>query len=864
VANQYEKVLSPFRTVWPDLRMDEDAEDHLKRMVPWLPDDADPSDLLPAPFPLFKEIEPDIPDWPASEAALAPSAEDDIIHLPPSPNDQTSNSYPESEVPPDAIPAIQDTSRSPEPASTRSESGPPDAAPIRRNRVARLHILDDDALKRVIPWLADDTDLTGVIPANPPIFKPVFDDSPLPSTPPAERPAYGARADSADLGGRVGTRDAPPDAHEFRTTGSAGDRTPGSDESSPEGGNDDGIADAPEYIEVGEEEDFPDVPGCDGEERPDDHGQDAAQDEVDEEPGDEKEDIHETPDGPSPDLTGERCPDFTHVNDQRGEDTPQSVKTALLGLGGCVINGKDGLKRFVKLVHDASRYALPEFDGRLVVSLFAARHTGPSCVVQQFGCTRRDCPAGITFDRASGRAQVNSHNFHHNHLIRQTTRRGLFSLSNEQREQVRQCVKQNMTSAAIHKSLPFDIDPQVLADAKRDVLTRDREGEVQLLLDAIKHWDDFSYQPLTDEMTKRFGGCYFFHKVLANTTACTDVLAMDDTACTNHFGLPLFVVIGSDEHGRNQVIAFAFLVDRSAERFAHFLNWLAPQLGGVPRAIVVDRHEGQAKAIREVFPTTQLVFCAKHLAANIAQWFGKKAKIVGQFWQLMKCKTTEAKWLEYLTELDSTLVDNTPQKRMVQWLRNNVQHYSPEFTFQFTSHQVSARVEGFFGTLKTRLEHQTPSLCGLANAVRGLARNLVRKRLQPRTKLICGADILALPDQFRLGRGAAKALQAEVVFVRKFDWRKDTFDRAGAGKSCRETAFRHKLPCRHLMLQRASRQQEGVPLLTLADFPPQVLLPTSISGRPLRIKLQLTSSRACARTVTNGIGTGLPRSSSPS
>jgi hypothetical protein len=521
------------------------------------------------------------------------------------------------------------------------------------------------------------------------------------------------------------------------------------------------------------------------------------------------------------------------VNDFR-EDTPAQIVTDILGLKGTVVDSPEALAKLRKAIRDKSRCEVSGTDGRLVMNLFASHHTGYSRTVQDFRCVRRGCPAFVRFDISSGKAVPHAYDFGHTHKVRDTAHRGLLSLSNEERDRLRKCAEQGMSSARIHMVMDFDVDPHALADAKRDVLTKKKWREVDELIHTIENWDDFTTQPLYDTSAGRCGGCYFFHKVLAGTTACTGVLVMDDTACTNHFGLPLVVIIGLDEHGRNQVVAFAFLFDRCTERFEHFLSWLRPQLGGVPRAFVVDRHEGQSNAIQSIFPESQLVYCAKHLAANIAQWFAKKSKIVKRFWALIKCKITRATWVEFLADLDAHLDDNTSRKRMVRWLLDNLDHYCPDVTFVFTSQQVSSRVEGFFGTLKTRIEHGRVTLTELACAVRGLARAAFAKRLLPRAKPICGADILALPLQFRLGRGAATTLRKEVAQLRGWNWLQDTFDRDAAGVSCCAVASRFRLPCLHLMLRRIQERSEidTSPLLTLEDFPPQVILPASFDVGP--------------------------------
>jgi hypothetical protein len=90
--------------------------------------------------------------------------------------------------------------------------------------------------------------------------------------------------------------------------------------------------------------------------------------------------------------------------------------------------------------------------------------------------------------------------------------------------------------------------------------------------------------------------------VLAGTTACTDVLVIDDTACTKHFGFPLVVIIGADEHGRNQGVAFVILFDRCTERFEDFLKWPKP-----PRAPFPPRHWSKRFIARSIWGEYRLV-----------------------------------------------------------------------------------------------------------------------------------------------------------------------------------------------------------------------------------------------------------------
>jgi transposase-like protein len=154
---------------------------------------------------------------------------------------------------------------------------------------------------------------------------------------------------------------------------------------------------------------------------------------------------------------------------------------------------------------------------------------------------------------------------------------------------------------------------------------------------------------------------------------------MDDTACTNHFGLPLFLVVGISEHEHNQVIASVFLFNRTADEFKDFLDWVKPRLRHgdeaiSPIAVIVDRHEGQYEAIREVFGDTRVIFCAKHLAQNISKTFGKQSFMLTGFWGLMKGTLREVQWRLRLDAAHVRWLVDSSKGRLIQWLFHNVEH----------------------------------------------------------------------------------------------------------------------------------------------------------------------------------------------
>jgi hypothetical protein len=119
-----------------------------------------------------------------------------------------------------------------------------------------------------------------------------------------------------------------------------------------------------------------------------------------------------------------------------------------------------------------------------------------------------------------------------------------------------------MSSAAIHNAMNFIIAPGLLQNIVRPIRRGIVSDEATELAKIASHWEQFTTILVTDP-DHNFGGFYAANMTFGETSIFTETLIMDDTACTNHFNLPLFAVIGIDEHGRNQLMGFGILFKRT-------------------------------------------------------------------------------------------------------------------------------------------------------------------------------------------------------------------------------------------------------------------------------------------------------------
>jgi hypothetical protein len=587
-----------------------------------------------------------------------------------------------------------------------------------------------------------------------------------------------------------------------------------------------------EEEEEGEEEEEHEMPG-------DDIFHNTAEEDLPEAPGEEEE-ANETNDQDEGHDDGGRLGEQEAVDDPANsiadcpmivevelppfrEDTPPDVQQKLLELNGMNISGASfSLNAEVR---ERSRIALEGRELFFHVSLFHPFHTGPSRATQEFRCPHQGCPARISWSIRDSRLIPMDCKFMHDHPIQKTSTRALNSLSNADRDHIRELVAQGKSSRDIHNEMDIVIAPATLQEILRAVnARRSPAAEAEQLRRVTDDWTLFKTRIVTDPKND-FGGFYAVNPQFRGDVTCTRTLIMDDTACTNHFELPLFVVLGIDEHGQNQLVGFAYLMERTADQFAEYLGWLRTELTveGSPEpfcpiAVVVDRHEGQLKAIRDIFPATHVVFCTKHLRANIRDTF-RRGPILTKYNSLVYSGITTDEWLEFLhAQLARRL---TPKQRtLIAWLIEHVECYAPQFTFEWTGEQVSARVEGFFGILKIRIDHQKWTLAELASTLLKLAAEALRKRLIPLKKCFCQTDILARCDQARIGRKAATFIQGEVKKLREGKGQIRCPPREILGHHCCTGASRWKLPCVHFLLLRAASN----PRLALTDFPREVVL----------------------------------------
>jgi hypothetical protein len=177
------------------------------------------------------------------------------------------------------------------------------------------------------------------------------------------------------------------------------------------------------------------------------------------------------------------------------------------------------------------------------------------------------------------------------------------------------------------------VPPQTLSNARRVYLHSYGSKQAAQLEAEIQTYDGFNTCLLCEG--DYLAGCSFFQSVLAGSTVCSETLIIDGTSCTNRYDFPIVVIVAIDGYKMSQLLAFAFVRDHTIKPFMAFLHWVKQyvRVGDIHtdsdatlKAFVIDRHDGQLAALREVFSRSRIVFCAKHLGENTRRVMGTQVR----------------------------------------------------------------------------------------------------------------------------------------------------------------------------------------------------------------------------------------------
>ena len=157
-----------------------------------------------------------------------------------------------------------------------------------------------------------------------------------------------------------------------------------------------------------------------------------------------------------------------------------------------------------------------------------------------------------------------------------------------QKEKIIQHTKQGLTAHSIRLREKLTCTKDVLYEVRRPILNTQKMCEMDSFLNEIQSWNNWSHEILRDKNNK-FCGCHMLHNRVCKKSYSNDVCIVDDTSCTNYYGLPILVMIVEDENGKNQLLAFSIIENRQEYVFEQFFNYMKSIVGEI-NCFVCDRN----------------------------------------------------------------------------------------------------------------------------------------------------------------------------------------------------------------------------------------------------------------------------------
>ena len=214
----------------------------------------------------------------------------------------------------------------------------------------------------------------------------------------------------------------------------------------------------------------------------------------------------------------------------------------------------------------------------------------------------------------------------------------------ETKAAIRNMVLQNHSSAEIRLKNNVLCNKDVFYNAVRMAREEKKEEQSRALRDAAAKSDIWSSEIHLME-NNVFHEAFFVNAVLLARRLNVTNVYMDDTSCTNTFGLPVVSVLCRDDYDTVHCVAWELLRNRTTDAFVRFLTFVSKFYRDV-KTVVCDRHVAQRNTIVRVFgESVKVLHCCVHVARNIQRHTGMKSDLLSRFWAMRYARTEESERL---------------------------------------------------------------------------------------------------------------------------------------------------------------------------------------------------------------------------
>ena len=429
---------------------------------------------------------------------------------------------------------------------------------------------------------------------------------------------------------------------------------------------------------------------------------------------------------------------------------------------------------------------------------------------------KKDCPCCVKFRREkNGSYSFYEGNWIHNHSVKKKVFDAHFSLVTK--EVVREANRQQMLKvppAQIRTNCSINSNSDIFYEMRRKTIHNGKSETFESFKEKCVFEDFYSH---INAPNNQFEDATYIQTEIAESAFATDYLFIDDTSGTNVYDKPLEIMIVIDPEKKSQILGFSILKDQQKESYAQCLTIAKSMIKCDQRIVCSDRSPAQIWAIKNVFPSSLIVFCLLHIKRDLEKCFGETDEIVLYF----NLITNNYKYCDWYVGILQRRLPSLQQKegyKIIDFLLSNLDSWLPSRLIQqgATFAMTNNRSEGFFGLFKSKYGYSRVTLTQLVTNLVNFARLMQVQSERKKAKdqnFYDGFNLLPNKDLPQIGHMALKILSEEYTsFLNKYD--NSPFCTWCHLRNSSFHAF--ALPCRHIMTK-------NQPQFKLRDFHPRYL-----------------------------------------
>lgn len=471
--------------------------------------------------------------------------------------------------------------------------------------------------------------------------------------------------------------------------------------------------------------------------------------------------------------------------------TPDELRDGLLSIHNIKINSLDDLTEMIKILAQDYQIRYKKFS------------TGKSRISQKYLCglsnSISNCKSFVCYSVEDNFVRFKDANWVHSHDVRYFMKDPKYSLTQSQIRSIQEYTRMGLAAGQIRNIEDLSISSNVLYEIRRPIIKENRECEIKNFIDLIRGFHDYDVQIVTSQ-EKRLLSAYCFNLKIIQCKYSQDICIIDDTSCTNYFGLPLLITFVMDPNGMTQIMGFGIIESKEQSSFSSYFKALK-KINGNIRLWVCDRNLSQTASIKEIFPESKIIHCHLHIKRNLVSNFGTGHEIVNAYKALIEGNYLEQDFLELLELYKYRLSTNNKKgKRVIKELIKSSESWLPSIIREYfhCGNTTTNRAEGFFGNLKKGyFQGAIKNLEYTFKAVHNMSEQMLRKSLTI-TNPIMPIELINENDARLIGRMACGILLLE--YSKFLDiWRTKDSISLEVCNQCDAYCF-HQLPCYHMLL----------------------------------------------------------------